>query len=93
MKISVRSGEHRFFIPIPTAFLFSRPAVKLWLRMMRSSEKYVQLPEQAGMAVWDLPEEKILVLCKELRRVKKKHKSWPLVEVESAGGDRVKIIL
>ena len=93
MKISIQSGVHRFCIPIPTAFLCSRPAVKLWIAMMRCSQRYVDLPEVAEKAVWNLPEEKILQLCKELRRVKKKHKSWPLVEVESSGGDRVKIIL
>ena len=93
MKILVRSGEHRFFIPIPTAFLLSRPMVKLWLRMMRSAQRDMELPEQAGLAVWNLPEEQVLRLCGEIRRLRKTHPGWTLVEVESAGGDRVEIIV
>ena len=93
MKISIQSGVHRFCIPIPTAFLCSRPMVKLGLRMMRKSQKYVQGPEMIVSSFYNLPEEKILRLCDELRKVKKLHKHWPLVEVESAEGDLVKIIL
>ena len=91
MRITINSGDHRLWIPVPMFFL-SRPMVKLGLRMIRCSGKYVSLPEQAS-SVWDLPEEKILMLCDELRKVKKLHKHWPLVEVESAEGDLVKIIL
>lgn len=93
MKIIVRSEAHRFCIPIPTAFLFSRPMVKLWLRAMRKSQKYVELPEQAGAAIWNLPEEKVLRLCDAVRDIKKKHKHWVLVEVESASGEHILIEL
>ena len=91
MKIIVRSEGYRFFIPIPTAFLCYRPMAKLWLRTMQRSQKYVQLPEQVESAIWNLPEEKVQRLCDELRRIKKKHKHFNLVEVESASGDRVLI--
>jgi len=93
MKIIVKSEGYRFFVPIPTGFLCSRPMVRLWLGMMRRSQRYVDLPEQARAALWNLPEEKILILCDELRRIKKRNKQWTLVEVESSDGDRVKIIL
>ena len=93
MKIIVRTEEHRIFLPIPTGLITNRLAVRLWLRAMQRSQKYVSLPEQAEKAIWNLPEKKILRLCDELRRIKKLHKIWPLVEVESAGGDRVEIIL
>ena len=43
--------------------------------------------------VWNLSDEKVYRFCDELRRIKKLHKTWPLVEVESADGDRVEIIL
>ena len=93
MKIIVKSKGHRFFLPIPTAFLTSRSMARLWLRMMRRSEKYMELPEQAGAALWDLPEESVLRLCDALRSVKRRHRKWDLVEVESASGDRVLIQL
>ena len=93
MKIIVRTEEHRIFLPIPTGLITNRLAVRLWLRAMQRSQKYVSLPEQAEKALWNLPEEKILRLCDELRRIKKQYKTWPLVEVESANGDRMEIIL
>lgn len=93
MKIIVKSKDYRIFLPIPTGFLFSRPMVKLWLGMMRKSQQYIDLPEQAGAALWNLPEESVLRLCDELRRLKKQHKNWDLVEVESASGEQVLIRL
>ena len=93
MKIIVKSEGYRIFLPFPTGLITNRLAVRFWIRAMQHSQKYVSLPEQAEKAIWNLPEEKILRLCDELRRIKKLHKIWPLVEVESAGGDRVEIIL
>ena len=60
---------------------------------MRRSQKYATLPEAAGFVFWNLSDEKVYRFCDELRRIKKLRKSWPLVEVESADGDRVEIIL
>ena len=93
MKILVKSEGYRIFLPIPTWCFTNRWMVRLWIRAMQRSQKYVSLPEQAEKALWNLPEEKILRLCDELRRIKKQSKTWPLVEVESANGDRVEIIL
>lgn len=93
MKIIVKSDAFRFFVPIPTAVFLSRPMVRIWLRMMRQSQQYVTLPEQAVKAIWNLPEESVLRLCDELQRVKRKHKSWDLVEVETSSGQQVLIQL
>ena len=60
---------------------------------MQRSQKYVSLPEQAEKALWNLPEEKILRLCDELMRIKRKYGKWDLVEVESAEGEQVLIRL
>lgn len=93
MKIIVKSDGFRFFVPIPTAVFLSRPMVRIWLRMMRQSQQYVQLPEEAGTFLWNLPEESVLRLCDELRRIKRKRRSWDLVEVQSASGEHVLIQL
>ena len=93
MKILVKSREHRFCILIPTGFLLNRTMVRLWLWMMRRSEQYVKLPEQAGAVIWNLPAKSVLRLCDALRKVKKRHGSWDLVEVESAEGEQVLIQL
>lgn len=93
MKIIVETGDHRIFLPIPTALIFNRPMMRLWLRMMRQSQEYVSLPEEAGAFLWNLPEESVLRLCDELRRIKRKRGSWDLVEVQSASGEQVLIQL
>lgn len=93
MKILVKSEGYRIFLPVPTWCFTSRFMVRLWLRTMRRSQKYATLPEAAGFVFWNLSDEKVYRFCDELRRIKKLHKTWPLVEVESADGDRVEIIL
>ncbi len=93
MKIIIKTEDHRVFLPIPTALLVSRPMLRFWLRMMRRSEQYVSLPEQAGTALWNLPEESVLQLCDELRRIKRQYGKWDLVEVQSASGEQVLIQL
>ena len=40
-----------------------------------------------------LPEDTVYALCAELRRIKKAHGSWELVNVQSSDGDSVQIIL
>lgn len=93
MKIYIKAEDHRFSISIPTGFLFRRPMVKLWLWGMRRSQEYVDIPEQAENALWNLPEESVLRLCEELRRIKKRHGKWKLVEVEASSGEQVLIEL
>lgn len=93
MKIIVKTGAHRIFLPIPTALIFNRSMMRIWLRMMRQSQQNVQLPEEAGTFLWNLPEESVLQFCDELRRIKRKRGSWDLVEVQSASGEHVLIQL
>ena len=84
MKIRVQTGEKKFTVLFPTSPLFSRLTV--WLAT-HFGAKY------AGDALKDVPPEAMDALFAEIRRIKKKHGSWELVDVESAEGERVKVIL
>lgn len=84
MKIQVNSGEYHFNILLPTGLIFSRGTVWLFNRVGR---KY------AGNAMNQIPPEALNALFAEFRRIKRKHGSWDLVEVESASGEKVIIRL
>lgn len=83
MKIRARSEERNFTVVLPTAWIFSKGLLKfgLWIGRKYSSE------------VPDIPPEAVDALCAEIRRIKKKHGSWELVNVHSADGEQVQIIL
>lgn len=82
MKIIVRNQEQNLNLTLPTNLIFSKFVLKLVLKNSRHIAKIDQIPSQAIDAMVD-----------ELRRVKKKHGSWDLVEVRSADGEYVKITL
>lgn len=84
MKIQIRSGEHSFTIPLPTNLVFSKGAVRLANHFGR---KY------AEDAMKDISPEAMDAICAELRRIKKARGSWELVDVKSAGGESVRIVL
>lgn len=83
MKIRIRSDQHNFSIVLPTRLLFSKGILKFGLRIGR---KYSD-------AAPDFPPEAIDALCEEIKRIKKKHGSWELVDLRSADGEQVQIIL
>lgn len=83
MKIRVRSDEHNLTMVLPTALIFSKGLLKFGLRVGR---KY-------SSEVPDIPPEIIDALCAEIRRIKKKHGSWELVNVQSADGEHVQIMI
>lgn len=83
MKIRIRSDGHNFSIILPTRMLFSKEILKFGLRI---GKKYSD-------AVPNFPPEVIDALCDEIKRIKKKHGSWELVNVKSADGEQVQIIL
>lgn len=99
MKIRIKTEDHSFSISIPTGLIFSKPSVWLYLKLARkySSRMEQYIPEDAEKSVdnilMNLPEEAVYALCDEIRRIKKKHGSWELVNVESSDGDKVNIIL
>lgn len=83
MKIRVQSGQHRFSIVLPTGLIFSKSILKFGLRI---GKKYSE-------EVPDIPPQAIDALCNEIKRIKKQHGSWELVDVQSAGGEQVRITL
>lgn len=84
MRIRIQSVEHQFTVLLPTRLVFSKATV--WLAN-HFGRKY------AGDAMKDIPPEAMDALFAEFRRIKKKHGSWELVDVETAGGERVKVVL
>ena len=83
MKIRIKSDEVNLNLVLPTRLLIGRTVVKLANTIGR---RYTD-------ALKDIPPEDLEILCAELRRIKKKHGTWELVDVESAAGDIVQIIL
>lgn len=84
MKIRIQSGEKKFTLLFPTGLVFSKGTV--WLAT-HFGGKY------AGDAMKNIPPEAMDTIFAEFRRIKKKHGSWELVDVQSAGGESVKVIL
>lgn len=84
MKIQIRSEGIGLTLYLPTNLLFSRGTVWLANHLGR---KY------AGPALDTIPPQALEALFTELRRIKKKHGHWDLVEVASADGEYVCIRL
>lgn len=84
MKIQIEGGGRDFSIVLPDGLMFNRAT--LWLANS-VGRKYA--PE----AMAGISPEAMEALFAELKRIKKKHGSWELVEVRSADGECVKITL
>lgn len=99
MRIQVKGDGHSINIPIPTGLIFSKPSVWLYLKLAKkySSQAPKYIPEDAEQAAENMPvnipKEAMYALCAELIRIKRKHGSWVLVEVQSASGEEVRITL
>ena len=84
MRIKVISGEHRINLVLPTRMIFSPTLVRFGLGIAR---KY------APKELEHIPPESVAVLCKELCRVKKKYGKYELVDIQSANGELINIVL
>lgn len=84
MKIHIRSEHHKLQLYLPTGLIFSKTVAKLGCRY---GLRY------AGSAMKDIPPEAVEALFAEFRRIKRKHGSWKLVDVEGADGQIVSITL
>ena len=84
MKIKIQTSDTNLNLVLPTNLLVGKTVVKIAGMVGR---KY------AGDALKDIPPEALELLCAELRRVKKKHGSWELVDIRTAGGSIVHITL
>ncbi len=83
MRIDIHSDERSFTVVLPTRLLFSKGVLKFGLKVGKCCCNTV--PE--------IPPAALDVLCGEIRRIKKTNPAWELVNIQSAGGDKVRIIL
>ena len=84
MRIRIKSDETNLNLVLPTRLLIGKTVVKLANTIGR---------RYAAEAMAGIPPESLEILCAELRRIKKKYGAWDFVDVESADGDIVQIIL
>ena len=84
MKIKVISGEHRIRLVLPTRLIFSPALIRFGLKIAR---KYA--PAELG----NIPPEDVEALCRELCRIKKRYGTYELVDIQSANGEMMNIIL
>ena len=82
MRIHIQTEGKRFFIPLPTGLLCSRAGVRLVLYILRQNGQTAPIPPQT-----------VYTAQKALRQYLRLHGHFTLVDVESADGDRVKIVL
>lgn len=84
MRIQIKDGEHNINIVFPTWLLCNNFTVRIVIGVIR---RYVH------DELCNLPPEKLAALFAELRRIKAKYGRWELVDVYSADGEIVKVIL
>ncbi len=84
MRIRIRDKGMGFSLIIPTNLFFSRPVQYL---SNHTARKYA--PE----AMNNISPEAMDALFSEIRRIKRRYGHWELVEVDSADGEYVQIIL
>lgn len=84
MKIQVTGKGKNIRLSIPNALIFN----SLTLRVAGSAAR-----KYAPEAMAKVTPEQMNVLFRELKRIQKKYGSWELVEVYSADGEVVKVIL
>lgn len=80
MRIIVRDKDSHLNIPIPTRLVFNGLTAGL---LCRGLEKHGT----------HMTRKQLMVFVKELRRFRRRHPRWTLVEVEGHEGEQVKITL
>lgn len=83
MKICKSTGGKRNCVVMPTRLLFSKSILELGLRM---GKRYSDI-------IPDLPPQAVEAFCDEIQRIKKKHGNWELIQMETADGEEVQVIL
>ena len=81
MRIHIKCEGKDLHFWIPTTFVFSRGIA--WLAV-RFGLHYANM---------NLSTEQLYRLFAEFRRIKRKYRTWELVNVESADGEQVKVVL
>lgn len=82
MKVQIKTGDRDFSLSLPTKMIFSKFVLRMVFKSARLGEKAVKLSPDGAE-----------VLIAELQRIKKRHGTWELVEVQSADGEIVKVTL
>lgn len=83
MKLHIRSEERSFTVILPTRILFSKHILKFgWKLGKRYSD-----------AVPNISPAAVDALCDEICRIKQTHASWELVDIQSADGEQIRIVL
>lgn len=82
MKIRITGNGHDFGVNLPTRLLFSKPILGILLKSAGGSSIAGRISSRTAG-----------ILAQELNRIQKQHGSWTLVEVHSADGEEVKIVL
>ena len=80
MRITVKSDEANLRIPIPTGLVFNDLTAALVPKFM----------EQNGVTITAKQARKFI---RAMKKYKRRHRDWTLVEVQSADGDYVEIKL
>ena len=83
MRILVQGNGHNIRIALPTSLVFNRHILRFALGKTRVG----------GVKLNGLSRQHADALSAEIRRIKKDHGSWTLVEVQSADGERVTVTL
>ena len=79
MKIQIKeAGGHKFCLPIPTGSVFGHLTAAFLPRVLKDEDITIT-------------RKQAYQFLKELRRYKKQHPDWILVDIQSANGDTVKI--
>lgn len=79
MKIQIKDSEnHKFCVPIPTGAVFGHITAAILPRALQ--DKGVTITKKQAY-----------LFIRELRRYKKHHPDWVLVDIEDSCGDTVKI--
>ena len=84
MRIHVKDGKRNIRFWFPTGFIFSSITAEIAALTLR---KYVNDPHV------NLSSKQLRVLFAEMRRIKQRHGSWELVNVEGARGEIIKVII
>lgn len=76
MKISVKSGDSKIVLRFPTGLILNRLTAGFVCRKLKKE----------GI---NLTRKQTVLFIKELKRYKKRHRDWNLVEVQESGGGNV----
>ncbi len=83
MKIYIYFEKRKLLLLFPTWLLSNKAILKFTLR---NGRKYTgEIP--------DISPAHLDALCHEIRRIKKKHTAWELLDARSADGEGVRIVL